>query len=401
MSSIARTAATALCLAVLAALLFAPAAGAQSIIDARRVEFIPSAEHALLDASGAPLLQRYTLGVFVVGAALPLATADLGKPDPDTDGLIRLDFVSRLSAPLLPGVTYEAVVSAVGPSGVSASLASNTFGFSGPCAPSLAASAQTFPAAGGQGTVAVTAGTGCGWTASSSAGWLTVTGGATGAGNGTVAFTAAATTAATTRVATLTIAGTAFTVTQSGVAGCATTISPASQSAAAAGGTATVTVTAGAGCAWTASSSAAWAPVIIGAAGSGPGTVRLSLMVNTTASARTATVMVAGQSVSIVQSAACSVGVGSLTLTIPAGGATATLPVTTQAGCAWSASANTSWLTVSGGGTGSGTAAYTVAPNASANSRSGTLVIGGQSVVVTQAAFKVSSPVGLRILGSR
>jgi hypothetical protein len=34
--------------------------------------------------------------------------------------------------------------------------------------------------------VTVTAGTGCGWTGVSNASWITVTGGASGSGNGTV-----------------------------------------------------------------------------------------------------------------------------------------------------------------------------------------------------------------------
>jgi hypothetical protein len=61
--------------------------------------------------------------------------------------------------------------------------------------------------------VNVTAGTGCAWTASSNAPWLTITSGATGTGNGPVGFSAAAN-AGGSRTGTLTIAGQTFTVTQ-------------------------------------------------------------------------------------------------------------------------------------------------------------------------------------------
>ena len=61
--------------------------------------------------------------------------------------------------------------------------------------------------------VAVTAGTGCTWTASSSASWLTVTSGASGSGNGSVGYAIAANTGAA-RSATLTVGGRTVTVSQ-------------------------------------------------------------------------------------------------------------------------------------------------------------------------------------------
>lgn len=63
-------------------------------------------------------------------------------------------------------------------------------------------------------TVQVTAASGCAWTASSSAPWLTVRSGSSGSGNGTVTFRVEANTIASSRTATLTIGGQAVTVTQ-------------------------------------------------------------------------------------------------------------------------------------------------------------------------------------------
>jgi len=83
----------------------APAATAQSIIDGRRVEFTPSADHDAVDpATGAPLVQSYSMQLFVSGTTVAVQTLYLGKPTPEADGMIRLDFVSLLSTPLTPGV---------------------------------------------------------------------------------------------------------------------------------------------------------------------------------------------------------------------------------------------------------------------------------------------------------
>ncbi|MGH9846836.1 MAG: hypothetical protein ACREEM_49695, partial [Blastocatellia bacterium] len=47
---------------------------------------------------------------------------------------------------------------------------------------------QSFTATGGPGSVAVTAQGGCTWTATSNAGFITITSGSSGAGNGTVSW---------------------------------------------------------------------------------------------------------------------------------------------------------------------------------------------------------------------
>src|SRR3954470_1266327 len=125
-------------MALLLLLAIAPAVSAQSITDARRVEFTPSADHNATDpTTGVALVTNYSLDVFVAGGATPVSSANLGKPTPATDGMIRLDFVALLTTPLTNGVVYEAVVSAVGPGGTATSTRSNTFAFSLPCTPAI------------------------------------------------------------------------------------------------------------------------------------------------------------------------------------------------------------------------------------------------------------------------
>ena len=91
------------------------------------------------------------------------------------------------------------------------------------CAPTIAPPRPTLPAAARHGQVTVTAATGCAWTATSNAAWITISAGATGSGNGSVTYAVAANTGTTSRTGTLTIGGNTFTVTQAG-APCTPTI---------------------------------------------------------------------------------------------------------------------------------------------------------------------------------
>jgi hypothetical protein len=67
-------------------------------------------------------------------------------------------------------------------------------------------------------------------------------------------------------------------------------------------------------------------------------------------------------------------------------GGRTSVTVTTQAGCAWSATPNVPWISnVTSSGIGSGLAFYTVAPNTGA-ARSGTVTIAGQTLTINEAA---------------
>ena len=84
------------------------------------------------------------------------------------------------------------------------------------CTFAISPTRATFAAAGGSGTASVTAPTGCTWTAESNASWITVTGGASGSGDGTVTYSVAPYTGKPkNRNGSLTIAGQTLTVKQS------------------------------------------------------------------------------------------------------------------------------------------------------------------------------------------
>jgi Viral BACON domain/Putative binding domain, N-terminal len=84
------------------------------------------------------------------------------------------------------------------------------------CLVSINPTSQVAAVGSGSGSIAVSAGSGCTWTAVSNAPWIVVTAGATGSGNGTVQFTFAANTTGMPRSGTITIGGRQFTINQAG-----------------------------------------------------------------------------------------------------------------------------------------------------------------------------------------
>lgn len=84
----------------------------------------------------------------------------------------------------------------------------------GACSFTVSPTAPNFDASGGTGTLAVTAGTNCTWTATESLSWITITSGASGAGNGTVTYSVAANSTTSSRTGTMTVAGATVAVTE-------------------------------------------------------------------------------------------------------------------------------------------------------------------------------------------
>jgi len=84
------------------------------------------------------------------------------------------------------------------------------------CAYSLPSSSRSFRSSARTGSVSITAGDGCSWTAASNAGWITVISGSSGSGNGTTSYSVSANSSSSSRTGTLTIAGQTFTVNQAG-----------------------------------------------------------------------------------------------------------------------------------------------------------------------------------------
>ncbi len=86
----------------------------------------------------------------------------------------------------------------------------------GSCTYSISPTSVSSPASGSSGSVDVTTGSGCSWSAGSNVSWITVSSGSNGKGNGKVAYSVQANTSTNSRTGTMTIAGKTFTVTQNG-----------------------------------------------------------------------------------------------------------------------------------------------------------------------------------------
>lgn len=250
------------------------------------------------------------------------------------------------------------------------------------CSYAIQPESQAIPAEGGTGTVNVTAGPGCGWTAASNADWIKVTSGATGAGNGSVGFSVDPTTGPA-RSGTLAIAGRTFTVNQG--QGCAATLSPEAAAIGAAGGPLAFDVRTGGQCTWTAASGAPWIRVDAGATGTGNGTVRLQIEANGGAR-RTGTVTAAGRTFTVEQESGCSVALGAPGQIVPAGGGEGSVAVSAPPGCSWNAVTGEPWITITAGasGSGNGSVAFVVQANPGPE-RAGTITIAGQAFTITQA----------------
>jgi uncharacterized protein (TIGR03437 family) len=86
----------------------------------------------------------------------------------------------------------------------------------GTCSMSLAARTASYDATGGSGTIAVTTGAGCAWTASTSAGWIHIAAPAAHSGPGTVSYKVDANSDDAVRTAAISAGDQTFTVSQAG-----------------------------------------------------------------------------------------------------------------------------------------------------------------------------------------
>ena len=180
------------------------------------------------------------------------------------------------------------------------------------CTYSLSSASNALGPDAGSGSVNVTAGPNCSWTASTNSGswgWIAITSGWNGTGNGTVNYIVLANDTGSTRSGFLTIAGQTFTITQQsgGGGGCTVLFSLFCQQHLRPGaGSGSVNITAGPNCSWTASTNSGswdWIGISSGWNGTGNGTVDYFVLANNTGKSRTGTLAIAGQTFTITQQA--------------------------------------------------------------------------------------------------
>ena len=108
--------------------LFAPIAGAQTaVVNPKTVEFVPSADHAVVALDGSAMVARYELRMYLeTNQTTPISVTDLGKPVPVANLISVTNPV--WFAGLTPNTKYVAKVAAIGPTGEGVSDPSNPFG---------------------------------------------------------------------------------------------------------------------------------------------------------------------------------------------------------------------------------------------------------------------------------
>jgi hypothetical protein len=279
------------------------------------------------------------------------------------------------------------------------------------CSYTLSPTNVSVPTAGGSATVGVTSPTGCSWTASSGAWWLTISP-ASSSVAGPVTITAVANSASTPRDTTVMIAGQAVTVTQPGVS-CRYGVSPTSVSIVGGGGNASVAVTAPAGCAWSTSTTASWISASP-SSGSGDASVTLTAAANSASTSRSDVVTIGGQSITVKQAAApaCAATLSPKSATFPraGGGGDFALTVATRGDpasvgsstCSWTTASDAPWITVTTrGGTGDAIIKFTVAANPDKRGRRGAITVAGQSFDVRQAGHTPGAPNNVQVSTTR
>lgn len=258
------------------------------------------------------------------------------------------------------------------------------------CSFTVAPLSLSFPYVATSRTLSVTAPVGCGWTAAATAPWVTITGGATGAGTGTVTVSALQNTSPSERTASVSVAGQSVPVSQA-ASPCTLVVQPTRLNVGASAGSVPISVTAtAADCVWTATTTSPFLSLST-SQGLGTGAVTVTVAANPLSASRVGTVTVGGQTVTIDQTGlTCSYSVSPASLSLSSSGATRAVTVTANASdCAWTSSSPVPWISIARGSSAS-TASVTVQPNPNAAQRSATITIGGQTVAVSQSGVTCS-----------
>jgi hypothetical protein len=169
------------------------------------------------------------------------------------------------------------------------------------CQVQVSNSPSTFPDAGGSGTLQVGATRDCGWSAATTANWVSMAN-TSGQGDATISYSVAANSVPQVRSAAITVEGQTVQLTQA-AAPCRYALSKNVDTAASSGGPLSVAVTTLTGCGWTTSSDSGWLVISSNASGNASATVGLTVAPNG-GGQRTGHALIAGQTYTVTQEAA-------------------------------------------------------------------------------------------------
>ena len=173
---------------------------------------------------------------------------------------------------------------------------------------------------------------------------------------------------------------------------CSTFLSSTSQALPTTGGTSSVDVTTTSSqCSWKAFSNVpSFITITSGSSGTNSGTVHYSVSPNGSGAGRIGTMTIAGKTFEVnQQSAGCNSSLGSVSQTFGPSGGNGSFGVTTSNTCGWMALSNDGWITITSvsNGTGNGVVNYSVNPNMSVDSRTGTITAADLTFTVNQSGI--------------
>ncbi len=253
-----------------------------------------------------------------------------------------------------------------------------------PCAYTINPATQ-YSYSAGRLAFAVTAPSGCAWTATPSDSWIHLIR-TTGTGSGTIPLAVDGNTTASTRNGTVNVNGQIYTIVQPS-SSC--TYGLTYPSLTSAGGTASISVTAPTGCPWDVElGNSDPAMVTSAAVGTGNGTVAVSIPPNGGVENLSYDVQIGGSFSSVSQWSACVYSFPNGTqIFIPADALSYSIQINTNLnGCQWSAYTDSpGWLTLNNSlSNGTGTLNYSVTLNDAGFDRTANIFVGSQQLTLTQ-----------------
>jgi hypothetical protein len=188
-------------------------------------------------------------------------------------------------------------------------------------------------------------------------------------------------------------ASTNVTATAPTTARCQPALSGSASSFGPVGGTGQIAVSVARECGWSAASQAAWLEITSGKEGQGDGTIAYRVAKNADPLTRKAAITIGDQHVDVAQDAApCVYDVSGPSGPIAAIGGDSIIGMRTHSACAWNASADAAWVSVSpGSGKGDAQIHVTAGPNAGPE-RSVTIAVGPERIPVRQVSAPAPAP---------
>jgi uncharacterized protein (TIGR03437 family) len=140
-------------------------------------------------------------------------------------------------------------------------------------------------------------------------------------------------------------------------------------------------------CQKSAASNVSWITLSTIGGTANPATISYTVQSNNSTAQRTGTITLNGglATYTVIQSGiSCTYSFSPSSASVASTGGSGSVSVSTQSPCAWTPTSSASWIQVSGGATGNGDFNYSVEPNTSTASRTGTISVGSTNFTITQ-----------------